>query len=92
MVAVILNVVLLPDILCSPGLPNMEQYVIPTFSLSAVKGVSVAPELKDIADIVAKTEVVWKNDDGIGEEYADYSNQIYLKNHQLAFLGELNPD
>ncbi len=71
---------------------NQQIWVDETWNMSAILGTGIPPALEGLGKALLDSKALFSPHDGIPDVYPDYQKNIYLKNHNLAFLGEITPD
>jgi len=71
---------------------NQQMLVDETWNMSTILGTNIPPAIQGLGEALLNSKALFSPHDGIPELYPDYHKNIYLKNHNLAFLGEITPD
>jgi len=71
---------------------NQQMLVDETWNMSTILGTNIPPAIQGLGEALLNSKALFSPHDGIPELYPDYQKNIYLKNHNLAFLGEITPD
>jgi len=71
---------------------NGQIYVDESLNMSTIYGTTIPPAIKDVGEALFEAETLFSPHDGLPEELPDYHKNIYLKNHNLAFLGDISPE
>jgi raffinose/stachyose/melibiose transport system substrate-binding protein len=71
---------------------NQQMLVDETWNMSTILGTNIPPAIQGLGEALLDSKALFSPHDGIPELYPDYHKNIYLKNHNLAFLGEITPD
>lgn len=74
------------------NIENSQRYVDHTLNISANKKTTSPPELDELGTVYQNANVLFSPFDNISADYPDYFKNIYLKNHNLAFIGKITPD
>ena len=71
---------------------NQQIFVDGTWNMSAILGTGVPTALESLGQALLDSKVLFDRHDGLAGKYPEYYKNIYLKNHDLAFLGKITPD
>lgn len=71
---------------------NQQIFVDGSWNMSAVLGTDVPTALEGLGQALEEAEVLFDRHDGLAAAYPEYYKNVYLKNHDLAFLGKITPD
>ena len=71
---------------------NQQIFVDKTWNMSTIIGTGIPPAWEGLGQAFLDSEALFSPHDGIVENYPDYYKNVYLKNHDLAFLGNITPD
>lgn len=73
--------------------PENQQFLVDeTWNMSTILGTNIPPAIQGLGEALLDSDTLFIPHDGIPEKYPDYHKNVYLKNHNLAFLGEITPD
>lgn len=71
---------------------NQNIFVDESWNMSTILGTKIPPAIQGLGEALLDSKALFSPHDGIPEELPDYHKNIYLKNHNLAFLGKITPD
>ena len=71
---------------------SMQYFTDTTRVATAIKDVGLPSEYGELGEMLQNPGLLFRPHDGLPETLPDYHKNIYLKNHDLAFLGEITPD
>jgi len=60
--------------------------------MSTILGTNIPPAIQGLGEALLDSEALFSPHDGLPEQYPYYYRNIYLKNHDLAFIGKITPD
>lgn len=71
---------------------NAQKYVDESWNISSINGVNVPPAFEELGKAYQQADVLFNPHDSLPDYYPGYFNNVYLKNHDLAFKGMISPD
>ena len=71
---------------------NQQILVDETWNMSTILGTNIPPAIQGFGEALLISEALFSPHDGLPEQYPYYYRNIYLKNHDLAFIGKITPD
>jgi len=71
---------------------NQQMLVDESWNMSTILGTNIPPAIQGLGEALLDSETLFSPHDGLPEAYPDYYKNVYLKNHHIAFIGDITPD